>query len=83
MISTLRGVVLNICFITFWSREGVVGRRFLTNDTTLNEKEVTLRVDVIYIICWKGQLSQYDFLKETLFQLLYWKEKLTGQINKT
>ena len=55
---------------------------FRTNDTMLNENEVTLRVDAIYIICWKGQLSQYDFLKETLFQLLYYKENLGDQINK-
>ena len=49
----------------------------------LNENEVTLRVDVIFIICWKGQLSQYDFLKENFFQLLYWKENLADQISKT
>ena len=49
----------------------------------LNENEVTLRVDIIYIICWKGQLSQYDFLKENLFQLLYLKENLADQTNKT
>ena len=56
---------------------------FLINDTMLNESEVTLRVDVISNICWKGQLSQYDFLKETLFQLLYYKQTLGDQTNKT
>ena len=55
---------------------------FRTNDTMLNENEVTLGADAIYIICWKGQLSQYDFLKETLFQLLYYKENFGDQINK-
>ena len=31
---------------------------FLINDTMLNESEVTLRVDVISNIFWKGQLSE-------------------------
>ena len=32
------------------------GELFFTNDTVLNEKELTLRVDLISNICWKGQL---------------------------
>ena len=30
-----------------------------------NKNEITLRVDVVYISFWKGQLSQYNFVKET------------------
>ena len=30
-----------------------------------NKNEITLRVHVIYISFWKGQLSQYDSVKET------------------
>ena len=40
------------------------GEIFLTNDTVLNEKELTLRVDLISSICWKGQLSEEDIIKE-------------------
>ena len=67
MTSTFRRVVLHIYFITFSYREGVVGQRFLEHDAIFNESEVTLRVDVTYIICWRGQLSQHDFLKETFY----------------
>ena len=43
------------------------GELFLTNDTVLNEKELTLRVDLISNICWKGQLSEEDIIKEAFY----------------
>ena len=30
----------------------------------LNEKELTLRVELVSNICWKGQLSEEDIIKE-------------------
>ena len=33
----------------------------------LNEKELTLRVDLISNICWKGQLSEEDIIKEAFY----------------
>ena len=36
----------------------MIGQVFLTNDAMLNEKEVTLKDNLISNICWKGQLCQ-------------------------
>ena len=33
----------------------------------MNENEVTLRVDEMSNICWKGKLSQKDVIKETFY----------------
>ena len=33
----------------------------------MNGAQVTLRVDVICNICWKGQLSQQVVIKETFY----------------
>ena len=57
-MSTFRRVILHIYFITFEQREHTVGRVFLTNDTKMNENEVTLEVNLVSSICWKGLLSQ-------------------------
>ena len=37
---------------------------FLTNDSLLTVKKVTLTDDIIYNICWKVQLSKQDISKE-------------------
>ena len=33
-------------------------RVFLANDGKVNENEITLKVDLLFSICFKGQLSQ-------------------------
>ena len=38
--------------------EDIVGQKKLRNEIMMNETQVSLRVDVISNICWKGQLSQ-------------------------
>ena len=52
-----KGILHTYC-ITFYWRENIIGQKFLTNHIMMNENEVSLRVDVIFNICWKGQLSQ-------------------------
>ena len=58
VISTFRRAVLHIFFITLYYRKDLVGQVFLSGYTILNENEVTLRVDAISNICWKGHLPQ-------------------------
>ena len=58
MISIVRKVVLQKHLINFLYRQDIVGQVFFTNDTILNENEVTLTDDLILNICMKGQLSQ-------------------------
>ena len=38
--------------------ENIVGKVFLTNDTILNQSEVTLRADLISNSSFKGELSE-------------------------
>ena len=33
----------------------------------IHKNEVTLRVNVIFNVCWEGQLSQKDAIKETFY----------------
>ena len=33
----------------------------------ISENEVNLRIDVIFNICWKGQMSQEHVIKETFY----------------
>ena len=47
--------------------EDVVELVFLTSDIMLNKNEVTLEVDLIRNICWKGQLSQEDIITEAFY----------------
>ena len=44
--------------------------------------QVTLRVEIISNISWKGQLSQEVVIKETWFELLYSKDNLADPIKK-
>ena len=51
------------------------------------ENEVTLRVNVIFNICWEGQLSQKDAIKETFYLNVFIGKKIKPdkqkyQVNK-
>ena len=53
----------------------------------INENKATLRVDVIFNICWKGQLSQEDAIKETFYLNVFIGKKIKPdkqkyQVNK-
>ena len=53
----------------------------------INENEVTLRVNVIFNICWEGQLFQKDAIKETFYLNVFIGKKIKPdkqkyQVNK-
>ena len=41
---------------------------FLTDDTMLNENGVTLIDGLVFNICWKGEMSQSEIIKEAFFK---------------
>ena len=47
---------------------------FLTNDTTLNENEVTLAHTLLFNISWNKQVSKQDIIKEDFLISLLEKE---------
>lgn len=51
-----------------------MGQGFITKDSVLNEKEVTLTDYLICSICWKDQLSQSDMIKEAFLISLLQRE---------